>query len=216
MIQRRCLWCNRVLPQIMRAHAQYCRGSRCRTAATRDRQKEAFAAGADGAQAELPPGEPAPGLVQLHVKSGGAPLLLAQRSPPPKTPPGREEVLAHWNRERIRHHLPNLRHNLWCESRAEILAYECAIQYFDQRLRHATASQARDHDAEWACVHFQDQLQSARRRHRWRQPPPDAQIEEQKVLRLAEWPGPPWLVRYLGLQLLPPQVGIEAIVVMSI
>ncbi len=35
------------------------------------------------------------------------------------------------------------------------------------------------------------------------------------VSRLADWPGPPLLATDIGLQLLPPQVGLEAIVVMT-
>lgn len=158
----------------------------------------------------------APAFVQLEVdrSHAAAPILLKRRGPPPKTPPGKEAILRHWAQERRRANLPLLTQNFWCQRRAEILACERAIRYFEERRRQAAAMGQRDDDAEWACAHFPAQL------HRLRpgssgSPPSGAKVQEIEIPVLAEWPGPPWLVTDIGIELVAPGVGIEAIVVMA-
>lgn len=42
-----------------------------------------------------------------------------------------------------------------------------------------------------------------------------SRIEEREIPRLAEWPGPDWLVTDIGLELVQPEVGVETVVVMA-
>ena len=130
------------------------------------------------------------------------------------TPPGKDAILRHWVQERSRARVAELSNNPWCQHRAEVLACERAIKHFEERRRQAVTLGQPDHDAEWACAHFPAQLYRLRRGD-WRSPPTDATVQGLEIIKLAEWPGPPWLVTDIGMELVAPGVGIEAIVVMA-